>query len=148
MAGLFLVQSRDRAFAKGALAAAKAQYGGHGFGKGVELKVPGWHLLHFPYIAGGPETLLVDGKDFVAIAGTFTCDGLMGRPALQALLPMEALEKPDWSPLGGQFFALVHRAVRGFLFTDYFAAFQLFHDAGMRIFSTSLLAATNALPLV
>ncbi|MBV9883408.1 MAG: hypothetical protein JO276_10410 [Sphingomonadaceae bacterium] len=146
MAGLFLVQSRDRAFAEGALAAAKAQYASHGFGKGVALQAPGWRLLHFPYIAGGPETLLVDGEDFVAIAGTFTCDGLMGRPALQALLAMEALETPDWSRLGGQFVALVHRAGRSFVFADYFAAFQLFHDAGMRIFSTSLLAATHALP--
>ena len=70
----------------------------------------------------------------------------MGRPALQALLAMEALEAPDWSRLGGQFVALVHRAGRTLLVTDYFAAFQLFHDAGMRLFSTSLLAAANALP--
>ena len=33
-------------------------------------------MLHFPYIAGGPETLLVDGEDFVAIAGTLSCDGV------------------------------------------------------------------------
>jgi len=143
MAGLFLVQSRDRAFANGAIAAAKAQYKLHGFAKGTELKVPGWRLLHFPYISGGPETLLVDGEDFVAVAGTLTCDGKMGMPALQALLAMDV---PDWTRLGGQFVALVHRGGRSLLFTDYFAAFQLFHDAGMRIFSTSLLAAAGALP--
>jgi asparagine synthase (glutamine-hydrolysing) len=143
MAGLFLVQSRDRAFANGALAAAKAQYKQHGFAKGAELKMPGWRLLHFPYISGGPETLLVDGEDFVAVSGTLTCDGKMGKAALESLLAMDA---PDWSRIGGQFVALVHRAGRSLLFTDYFAAFQLFHDAGMRIFSTSLLAAANALP--
>ena len=146
MAGLFLVQSRDRAFADSALATAKAQYERHGFAAGTEISVPGWHLLHFPYISGGPETLLVDGEDFVAVAGTLTCDGRMGRPALEALLAMESLEAPDWSRLGGQFVALVHRAGRTLLITDFFAAFQLFHDAGMRLFSTSLLAAANALP--
>jgi asparagine synthase (glutamine-hydrolysing) len=146
MAGLFLVQSRDRSFADTALAEARAQFARHGFAEATELSVPGWHLLHHSYIAGGPDTLLVDGADFVAVAGTLTCDGKMGRPALQALLAMEGLETPDWSRLGGQFVALVHRAGRTLLVTDYFAAFQLFHDAGMRIFSTSLLAAANALP--
>jgi asparagine synthase (glutamine-hydrolysing) len=143
MAGLFLVQTRDRAFADAGLAAARAQFARHGFAEPTELTLPGWSLLHFPYISGGPETLLVDGKDFVAVAGTLTCDGLMGRPALAALLAMDA---PDWGRLGGQFVALVHRAGRTLVFTDYFAAFQLFHDAGMRFFSTSLLAAANALP--
>src|SRR3954468_7150407 len=143
MAGLFLVQSRDRAFADAALTTAKTQYERHGFAEGTAIAVPGWRLLHFPYISGGPETLLVDGEDFVAVAGTLSCDGKMGRPALEALL---AMDMPDWSRLGGQFVALVHRAGRSLLFTDYFAAFQLFHDAGMRVFSTSLLAAANALP--
>jgi asparagine synthase (glutamine-hydrolysing) len=59
---------------------------------------------------------------------------------------MDTLEAPDWSRLGGQFVALVHRAGRSLVITDYFAAFQLFHDSRMRIFSTSLLAAANALP--
>lgn len=143
MAGLFLVQTRDRAFADAALASARAQYARHGFAEGAELALSGWRLLHFPYISGGPETLLVDGEDFVAVAGTLTCDGKMGRPALEALLAMEA---PDWDRLGGQFVALVRRAGRTLLFTDYFGAFQLFHDADMRFFSTSLLAAANALP--
>ena len=48
MAGLFLVQSRDRAIANGALATAKAQYKQHGFARGTELKMPGC------YWAGGP----------------------------------------------------------------------------------------------
>ena len=143
MAGLFLVQTRDADFADAALAAARAQYARHGFAAPSEHGLPGWRLLHLPYIVGGPETLLVDGEDFVAVAGTLTCDGRMGRPALAALL---AMEKPDWSRLGGQFVALVHRAGRSLLFTDYFGAFQLFHDTDLRFFSTSLLAATSALP--
>ena len=143
MSGLFLVQTHDRAFADAALAEARAQYQRSGFGAPRECEMPGWHVLHLPYINGGPETFVADGESFVAVAGTLTCDGRMGRPALEALLAMDG---PDWSRLGGQFVALVHRPERTQLFTDYFGAFQLFHDAGMRFFSSSLLAAAQALP--
>ena len=118
MAGLFLVQTRDGAFAEAALTEARAQFGRHGFTDCTEHELPGWHLLHAPYILGGPETLLAEGDDLVAVAGTLTCDGKMGRAALQALLGMADLPKPDWSRLGGQFVALVRRAGRTFLFTD------------------------------
>jgi asparagine synthase (glutamine-hydrolysing) len=138
MAGLFLVRARDRDFAATALAAARGQFAG-----ATEKSIPGWHVLHAPYVLGGPETLFQDGEDFVAVAGTLTCDGKMGRPALEALL---AMAEPDWQRLGGQFIALVHKSGRTTLFTDYFGAFQLFHDADMRLFSTALLAAANAMP--
>ena len=146
MAGLFLVQTRDAGFAEAALTEARAQFARHGFSHCTEHALPGWQLLHAPYILGGPDTLLVQGEDLVAVAGTLTCDGKMGREALGALLGMAELPSPDWSRLGGQFVALVRRAGRTFLFTDWFAAFQLFHDEGRRVFSTSLLAATQALP--
>ena len=142
MAGLFLVQAHDDE----ALAAARAQFGKHGFHDCTEHALPGWRLLHAPCILGGPETLLADGDDLVAVAGTLICDGKMGREALRALAGMADLPRPDWSRLGGHFVALVRRAGRTFLFTDFFAAFQLFHDRERRIFSTSLLAATQALP--
>jgi len=143
MAGLFLVRTRDPGFAASALAGARAHFASCGFAAPSERSLSGWQLLHVPYISGGPETFISEGEDFVAVAGTLTCDGQMGRPALAALLAMEA---PDWSRLGGQFVALVHRAGRARIFTDYFGAFQLFHDAGMELFSTSLLAAIAALP--
>ena len=146
MGGLFLVQTRDRGFADPALAAARKQFALHGFSNCTELTIPGWHVLHAPHIQSGPETLLVEGDDLVAVAGTLTCDGLMGRPALEAVRGMADLPAPDWSRLGGHFVALVRRAGRSFLLTDYFAAFQLFHDPEMRLFSTSLLAAAQALP--
>ncbi|MEA3029089.1 MAG: hypothetical protein QOG13_414 [Sphingomonadales bacterium] len=146
MAGLFLVRTRDRGFADQALAAARKQFALHGFGDCTEHDIPGWHLLHAPHIQGGPESLLVEGDDLVAVAGTLTCNGAMGRAALEALLGMADLPAPDWSRLGGHFVALVRRGGRTFLLTDYFAAFQLFHDAEMRLFSTSLLAAAQALP--
>lgn len=146
MAGLFLVRTRDRGFADRALAAAREQFALHGFSDCAEHDIPGWRLLHAPHIQGGPESLLVAGDDLVAVAGTLTCDGLMGRAALEALLGMAELPAPDWSRLGGHFVALVRRGGRSFLLTDYFAAFQLFHDEEMRLFSTSLLSAAQALP--
>jgi len=146
MGGLFLVRTRDPGFADAALAGARAQFALHGFSDCTERSLPGWRMLHAPHILGGPESLLVEGDDLVAVAGTLTFDGKMGRPALEALLRTAALPAPDWTRLGGQFVALIRRAGRSFLLTDYFAAFQLFHDPEMRFFSTSLLAAAGALP--
>lgn len=146
MAGLFLVHDRDPALADAALAAARTQFARHGLAEPAELGFPGWRVLHAPPILGGPETLLADGEDFVAVAGTPVCDGRIGRPALAALLRDMELPKPDRDRLGGQFVALVRRGGRAFLVGDAFAVFQLFHDADMRLFSTSLLAAAQALP--
>lgn len=145
MAGLFLIRANDAAFADAACAEARAQYRLHGFGEPVETGFPGWRLLHWPHIIGGPESLLQAGDDLVAVAGTLVVDGKMGRPALEALLAGDP-ERLDWSRLGGQFVALVRKAGRTFIFTDFFAAYQLFHDPEHRVFSTSLLAAAKALP--
>lgn len=147
MAGLYLIRDDDPGFAEAGLATARAQYARHGFGAGHEAALPGWRLLHFGYIVGGPELLLADGDDLVAVAGTLSVDGRMGREALAALLAMP-LPALDWSRIGGQFAALVRRNGRNFVFTDHFAAFQLFHDAGRRLFSTSFLAAAQTLPRV
>jgi asparagine synthase (glutamine-hydrolysing) len=143
---LFLVRTNDPGFADSAMAGARAQFALHGFSGCTETSLPGWRLLHAPHIIGGPQSLLVDGDDLVAVAGTLTFDGAMGRPALEGLLASFDSPSPDWSRLGGQFAALVRKRGRTFLLTDYFAAFQLFHDEGMRIFSTSLLSAAKALP--
>jgi asparagine synthase (glutamine-hydrolysing) len=146
MAGLFIVDARDPEHCERLLAAARAQFARHGFAAPSETALPGWRLLHAPHILGGPESLLADGDDLVAVAGTLTYDGTMGRPALQKLLRTISLPSPDWSRLGGHFVALVRREGRTFLLTDYFAAFQVFHDHEMRFFSTSLLAAAEAMP--
>ncbi|HEU0134482.1 MAG TPA: hypothetical protein VFR28_06635, partial [Allosphingosinicella sp.] len=148
MAALFLVSTHDPDRAQAAIDGARAQFGSHGFSGLAEKAFPGWRLLHAPHILGGPESLFEDGDDLVAVAGTLTFGGLMGRPALQALLRGLTLPEPDWSQLGGQFVALVRKQGRSFLLTDHFAMFQLFHDDGMSLFSTSLLAAVNALPRV
>lgn len=146
MAGLFLMKADDPGRTDAVLAAARAQLGLHGFPAGAERSLPGWRLLHAPHIIGGPESFLAEGNDFVAVAGTLTYDGAIGRPALEALLRTIRLPSPDWSRLGGHFAALVHRGGRTFLLIDYFAAFQLFRDEEGTLFSTSLLAAANALP--
>jgi len=141
MAGLFLARTGDPGFAE-----ARAQFARHGFAGCTEHELFGWRLLHAPHRQGGPETLLAEGGDLVAVAGTLTCDGLMGRPALLALRDMAGLPAPDWSRLGGHFAAFVRRGGRSFLFTDYFGAFPVYHDTDARLFSTSLLAAAAALP--
>lgn len=146
MAGLFLVSTRDREFAESALAGARRQFALHGFSGLSEHAWPGWRLIHAPFILGGPESLLARGDDLVAVAGTLSCDGQFGQPALEALLAMA--DVPDWSRIGGQFVALVRAQGRTRLFTDFFGAFQLFHDAERRVFSTSLLSAVEALPNV
>ena len=148
MAALFLVRTSDPDAAGAAIAAARTQFAQHGFSGLAEKALPGWRLLHAPHILGGPESLVEQGDDLVAVAGTLTWDGLMGRPALEALLGTVSLPDPDWSRLGGQFVALVRRGGRSFLLADHFAMFQLFHDRDMTLFSTSLLSAVAALPRV
>lgn len=146
MGGLFLVRDDDGAAAT--LAGARAQYGRHGFTAFHDIAVPGWCGFHTPFIHGGPAGFLADGDDLAAVAGTLFVDGEMGEPALRRLIAMMAAGAPDWSRIGGQFVALVRSAGRTMLFTDFFGAFQLFHDAGWRMLSTSFLAAAGALPTV
>src|SRR5688572_9865549 len=123
MAALFLVRTADPDAAEAAIAAARTQFGRHGFSGLAEKSLPGWRLVHAPHISGGPESLFEQGDDLVAVAGTLTWDELMGRPALEALLRDVSLPDPDWSRFGGQFAALVRRGGRSFLLTDHFAAF-------------------------
>lgn len=147
MAGLFLVSDRDAEFAGAAMVGARAQFGLHGFAGINEAKLPGWRLLHAPHILGGPESRLTRGDDLVLVAGTIAVDGRMGSAALEALLTLD-FPHIDWGRLAGQFVALVRKRGHTFLFTDYFGAFQLFHDADSRLFSTSFLSAAKALPRV
>lgn len=134
----------------GAFGAAEAHFALHGFAAGTDASIPGWTIRHFAYISGGPDLILTDGDDLVAVAGTFSFDGLMGRPALAALLRSADLANGppalDWSRLGGHFVALLRKGGRSFLFTDYLAAYQLFHDSGHSLFATSLLAAAAMMP--
>lgn len=143
MAGLFLHAQGAHGLVADPHAAATAQFTALGFTHPHHFAFPGWHGLHVPYILGGPDTLLVDGPDMVAVAGTLAFDGQLGHDALRALLT--AFEPPqlDWSRLAGQFAVLIRKRGRSFLFTDWFGAFQLFHDEGGQVFSTSLLAALD-----
>lgn len=145
MAGLFLVRNDDVAFAERALAAGGEAFAAQGFGAPQRCELPGWTLLHWPHIIGGPDGWLDTGEFQIAVAGTLVVDGRMGRGALTALATMDPLAI-EWSRVAGQFVAFVRRGGRSFLVGDYFSAFQLFCDRDDRLFSTSLLAATGALP--
>ena len=128
------------------LAAARAQFARHGFAAPVEVRTATHAGFAVPYVLGGPETFLRRGGDFVAVAGTMAYRGRLGAEALAPLL--DGFEGPftDWDAIDGQFALLVHKAGRTWALTDYFAAFQLFHDADARTLSTSFLATAHAQP--
>jgi asparagine synthase (glutamine-hydrolysing) len=145
---LFLVATADPAFAADAERQAREEFARQGVAHVAAIDLDGWRLLHAGPILGGPDTLLIDGDDLVAVAGMPVVDGLIGRPALQRLLAAGPLPDPAWRRVGGQFVALVRRGGRIHLFGDHLGSFQCFHDTGERVFSTSLLAALGALPRV
>jgi hypothetical protein len=147
VAGLFLTRGHTPQ-AQAIVARAEAQFAASGLSHPTALALPGWQVRHWGYAKGGPDTLLIEGEDFAAVAGTMTVDGLMGREALARLITMMADGAIDWQRVAGQFVALVRSAGRTWLFTDFFAAFQLFRSEGDTVLSTSMLAALDALPLV
>lgn len=145
---LFIVDTRDAAFAAQAQASARRQFALHGHATVTAWDLGGWRLLHAAPIMGGPETLFARGDDLVAVAGTPIVDGLFGRAALERLLEPGLVPGLDTERIEGQFVAVVRRGGRTFLFSDFYGIFQLFHDAGERFFSTSQLAALDVLPRV
>lgn len=147
MAGLFIVRETSPDKTETRLSEASLQFARHGFGDPARIRLPGWRALHFGPIAGGPQSLLHREDGTVALAGSVTVDGVTGSQALERLLDMH-LPDVDWSRVDGQFVALIRQRDRVFVLTDYFAAFQMFHDAGCSVISTSLLAAVGALPRV
>jgi asparagine synthase (glutamine-hydrolysing) len=148
MSALFLVRTDDPAFATQAEDVARRQWARHGLAPPTEIDLPGWRMLHAGPIHGGPETLLTNGDDLVAVAGTPVVDGLIGREALLRLRDAAALPGPDWPRITGHFVAVVRSGGRTLLFADYHAIFQMFHDTEERVFSTSMLAVLGVLPRV
>jgi hypothetical protein len=143
MAGFYLTRETHAAER---LAMARDQFARHGFGEPQPLALPGWRGLHWPYAMGGVETIHRDGDDWVAVAGTLFFDGRMGREALARLLESWTPPSFDWSRVGGQFTAIIAKAGRAFVVTDWFAAHQCFRDELRSVFTTSLLAACRSVP--
>lgn len=131
-----------------ALRAAGDQFTRHGFSALVKRQVPGWTILHAPYIIGGPELVAESGDSFAIAAGTLAYGGQMGPAALKGLLAESNLPHLDRAKLAGQFGAVLHQRGRTFVVGDYFACFPVYHDSERNLFSTSLLAAAAALPRV
>lgn len=148
MAGLYLTRADEPQQTQARIDAAARQYADHGFGQPTPIAIPGWTGMHYGYVQGGPSTFYREGDDLVAVAGTLTFGGRIGKAALAALLDSYEGGDPDWSRLGGQFSALIVKAGRAWLFCDWFAAHQLHHDAADSLFSTSLTAALVSLPRV
>jgi len=142
MGGLFLCRTGDNDSASSqVLRDAQRQFAAHGFEQAQLFAIPGYSGFHCNYIQGGPSGFYRQGKDFIAVAGTFQWDGQCGPKALAAALKAIRFPFTQWDEAGGQFVALVHKGGRSLLFTDYFAAFQLFIAQDARHFSTSFLSA-------
>ncbi len=146
MAGFHL--TRDDEGADVRLAAARARFRSHGFTRFSDIAGGGRRGFHVGYIHGGPETCMRAGEDFAAVAGTLVYDGTMGTVALDALLADFTFPFSDWTRLSGQFALLICKEGRLFALTDYFGAFQLFHDPEDATLSTSFLATAEAQPRV
>lgn len=136
--------TRDTFAADARIAAARARFISHGFTCFTPIKTPTHRGFHVGHIHGGPETIATEGEDFAAAAGTLVYDGLLGTPALSRLLADFVFPFTDWDRLSGQFALVVHKGGRGYALTDYFGAFQLFHDPTYDTLSTSFLATVEA----
>lgn len=144
MAGFYLCRNDERAAER--LATARAQFARHGFAAPTDFATPDHVGFHVPFIHGGPAGFLRRGDDFVAVAGTFVYDGRLGTAALTALLDDFELPFTAWEKTGGHFALLVRKAGRTALLTDFFGAFQLFHDRRFEVASTSFLATAKSVP--
>ena len=138
MGGFYLC--RDDARAERRLVAARTQFARHGFADPVELPIPGWRGFQVPYIHGGPETLLTRGDDFAAVAGTLAYDGKLGKAALDRLLDNADGPFTCGDSTTGHFGLVLRKNGRTFVATDFFGAFQIFHDTEHSVISTSFLA--------
>lgn len=130
------------------LADAEKRFRTHGFTRFTPFDTGHYRGFHVGYIHGGPETFLRRGADFVAVAGTLVYKGMLGTGALEALLDDFTHPLERWADTTGQFALLVHKAGRTSLLTDYFGAFQLFHDPDWATVSTSFLGTAESLPRV
>ncbi|MDT7934887.1 MAG: hypothetical protein RQ833_09825 [Sphingomonadaceae bacterium] len=146
MAGFHLVRAGGGATAR-ALVAAEQRFRSHGFTDFTPFDAGPYRGFHVGYICGGPETFasFADG-DFIAVAGTLVYRGRVGAEALRLLYADWRFPFDDWQNLAGQFALLVRKSGRLSLITDFFAAFQLFHDPDWRVVSTSFLATAESRP--
>ncbi|WP_374594765.1 hypothetical protein [Sphingosinicella sp.] len=130
------------------IAAAEAQFRLHGFTRFTPIRSAAHAGFHAAPIHGSHVCVHRDGEDFIAVAGTLIHGGKFGEAALRALLGDFRFPFEDWSNTTGQFAAIVHKGGRTFAFTDFFGAFQLFHDADWDVISTSFLSAAKSLDRV
>ena len=127
-----------------AIAAARAQFERAGHTKFTPLDHAGHAGFHAAPVNGGPTGFLAQGDDWIAVAGSLTYKGRMGTAALEKLLTDFAFPWTDWNALGGQFALAVCKGGTLYALTDFFGAFQLFHDPACDVVSTGFLATAQA----
>ncbi len=148
MGGFYLCRQTEAHADEARIAAAEAQFRLHGFTRFTPLRTAAHAGFHAAPIHGSHVCHYRDGEDFIAVAGTLIHDGKFGEPALRALLADFRFPFEDWSNTTGQFAAIVQKAGHTYAFTDFFGAFQMFHDADWDIVSTSFLSAAKSLDRV
>lgn len=148
MGGFYLCRVTEGHADAARIAAAEAQFRLHGFTRFTPIRSAAHTGFHAAPIHGSHACVHRDGDDFIAVAGTLIHDGKFGEAALRALLGDFRFPFEDWSNTTGQFVAIAHKGGRTFAFTDFFGAFQLFHDADWDVVSTSFLAAAKSLDRV
>ncbi|MFD0847440.1 hypothetical protein [Sphingosinicella xenopeptidilytica] len=148
MGGFYLCRVTEGDADDARIAAAEAQFRLHGFTRFTPIRSAAHAGFHAAPIHGSHVCVHRDGEDFIAVAGTLIHGGKFGEAALRALLGDFRFPFEDWSNTTGQFAAIIHKGGRTFAFTDFFGAFQLFHDADWDVVSTSFLAAAKSLDRV
>ncbi|TXG81459.1 MAG: hypothetical protein E6R12_14220 [Sphingomonadales bacterium] len=148
MGAWFICRSGEPAATSAKLAAARAQFRRHGLPEPVDFATPTHQGFFSGPVHAGLPTHVQRGGDFVAVAGTLFYKGQGGEAALLQLLDDFTFPFERWSDCIGQFALLVCKDGVLHVATDYFAAFQVFHDAARDIVSTSMLATVACLPRV
>lgn len=144
MGAFHLWQRRDDPQADAALrAASEEQLRRHGNTQLRPIEAGDYHGWHAEPVNGGPDCFHQSDEDWIAIAGTCVFDGKLGGEALARMLSEFRFPFADWDRVQGHFAALVWKGGELHVLTDWFGAFQLFHDAEFSLLSTSLLASCN-----
>lgn len=144
MGAWFICRSGPEADAR--LGIARAQFRRHGLPEPIAFDSETHTGLISGPVCGGPANFLRRGDDFIAVAGTLFHCGMTGEPALQGLLDDFRTPFDRWDDLIGQFALLVRKEGRIHVLTDYFGAFQIFHDASRDMVSTSMLSIVENMP--
>lgn len=148
MGAWFICRNGEPTETMAKLAAAKAQFRAHGLPEPVDFATATHSGFMAQSVNPGFDTFYRAGDDFIAVAGTLFYKGQAGEPALKALLADFTVPFDRWRDCIGQFGLLVRKNGRFYVTTDYFGAFQVFHDANRDVVATTMMSVVATFPKV